>query len=239
MGLIRAKLKNRILRARLGGRPLPPLAAANLQVLEGLDPGVPALGCSFVILDLETTGLDPLTDRVVSVGAVRLREGRVRLGDRFGELVNPGRDIPPQAIKVHGIKPDMLTHARHAGLVFQDFLAFLGRDILVAHYAPFDLHFINRTMHGLYGFPLQNLVLDTVLLCQGVILPSDPYGVRERSRQCNLDSLARRYGLPQEGRHTALGDALLTAMVFQRLLGQMDRRGRTSLRLLLSLAARW
>ncbi len=239
MGLIRAKLKNRLLRARLGGRPLPPLAAANLQALERLNGKTPALSCSYVFIDLETTGLDPLKDRVVSVGAVRLQQGRVRLGDRFNELVNPGREIPAEAIKVHGIKPDMLTHARHASLVFQDFLAYLGHDILVAHYAPFDLHFINRTMKSLYGFPLQNLVLDTVLLCQGVVLPSDPYGIRERSPQCNLDALARRFGLPQEGRHTALGDALLTALVFQRLLGGLDRQGLAPLHVLLSLAARW
>jgi DNA polymerase III subunit epsilon len=239
MGLIRAKLKNRLLRARLGGRPLPPLAAANLQALEALDPAAPALGYAYVVMDLETTGMDPQKDRVVSVGAVRLKQGRVRLGDRFGELINPGRDIPAEAIKVHGIKPDMLTHARPAGPVFQDFLAYLGNDILVAHYAPFDLHMVNKTMRSLFGFPLQNLALDTVLLCQGVILPSDPYGIQAAGKRCSLDALARRFGLPQEGRHTALGDALLTAMILQRLLGQLEQKGAGSLRQVLNLAARW
>lgn len=239
MGLTKARLKNRLLRARLGGRSLPPLAAANLLALEGLDPEAPASACSYVVLDLETTGLDPASDRVVSVGAVRLRQGRVRLGDRFGELVNPGRDIPPQAIKVHGITPGMLTHARHAGDVFQDFLAFLGRDILVAHYAPFDLHFINLTMKTLYGFPLQNLVLDTVLMCQQALLPSDPYGIKGHARQCGLDTLAKRFGLPREQRHTALGDALLTALILQRLLAELERKGLARLRQVLSLAGRW
>jgi DNA polymerase-3 subunit epsilon len=237
MGLTRSKLQNRLLRLRLGGKTLHPLAVANLQVLEGLDPGVPALSCSYVVMDLETTGLDPNKDRVVSVGAVRLKQGRVRLGDRFGELINPGRDIPVESIKVHGIKPDMLTHARNAREVFRDFLAYLGSDILVAHHAHFDLHMVNKTMRALFGFPLQNLALDTVLLCRGVIMPSDPYGIQGADKFCSLEALARRYSLPQEGRHTALGDALLTAMILQRLLGQLEQEGAGSLRQVLGLAS--
>ena len=239
MSFFKAKLKNRILRARLGGRELPPLAAANLRALDRLDPASPALDHSFVVIDLETTGLDPASDRVVSVGAVRIQEGRVRLGDRFAELINPGRDIPPESIKIHGIKPDMIEKARRAAEVFQDFLDFLAGDILVAHYAAFDLHFINRTMRGLYGFPLQNLVLDTVLMCQALVLPSDPYGINRNQARCSLEELATRFGLPQGGRHSSLGDALLTAMILQRLLGRLEQVGPARLRDLMRAAARW
>ncbi len=239
MSLLKAKLRNRILRARLKGRDMPPLAAANLTALDHLDPAAQAQDYAYVVLDLETTGLDPATDRVVSVGAVRLIEGRVRLGERFGELVNPGRDIPPESIKVHGIKPDMIEQARRAAEVFQDFLAFLGNDILVAHYAAFDLHFINRTMRGLYGFPLQNLVLDTVLMCKALVLPSDPYGINRKQSRCGLEALAARFGLPQGGRHTALGDALTTALVLQRMLGRLKQVGPGTLREVMRVAARW
>ena len=220
MSLLKAKLKNRILRVRLRGRQLPPLAAANLRALDHLEPGAPALDYSYVVLDLETTGLDTASDRVVSVGAVRLRQGRVRLGERFGELVNPGRDIPPESIKVHGIKPDMIASARPAALVFDDFLAFLGGDLLVAHHAAFDLHFLNQTMRARYGFALQNLVLDTVPLCRALVLPSDPYGIQRRRQRCGLDALAERFGLPQAGRHSALGDARLTLALVKAMAAQ-------------------
>jgi DNA polymerase-3 subunit epsilon len=230
MSLTRSKLANRFLRARLAGRQLAPLAAANLRALEHLDPGRPALEYDYVVVDLETTGLDPQRDRVVSVGAVRVAGGRVRLGDRFSELINPGRDISEKSIKIHGITPDMLKEARKALEVFDEFLAWLGRDILVAHYAGFDMHFIQRTMRAAHGFALQNLVLDTVRMCQGLVLASDPYGVQTSKRACSLDALATRFGLPQPERHTALGDALTTAMVFQRLLAKLEQAGGGSLR---------
>lgn len=236
MSLTKRRLSNLLLRARLKGRDLPPLAAANLRALEGLDPSRPAVSHNYVVIDLETTGLDPLRDRVVSVGAVRLVEGRVRLGDRFSELINPGREVPTESIKVHGLTPDMLKEARSALEAFDDFLAWLGHDILVAHYAGFDMHFINRTMRRAYGFSLQNLVLDTVRMCQGLILPSDPYGVRGSKKACSLESLSRRFGLALPERHTALGDALATAMIFQRLTDRLEQAGGGALRDLVRVA---
>ncbi len=230
MSLARRKLANLLLRARLKGREMPPLAAANLRALEELDPSRPAASYNYVVIDLETTGLDPLRDRVVSAGAVRVSEGRVRLGDRFSELINPGRDVPVESIKVHGITPDMLREARSALQAFDDFLAWLGKDILVAHYAGFDMHFINRTMRRAYGFPLQNLVLDTVRMCQGLVLPSDPYGVRGGKKACSLEALSRRFGMSLPERHTALGDALATAMIFQRLTDRLEQAGGGTLR---------
>ncbi len=237
MSLLKARLRNWILKTRLRGRRLPPLAAANLEALAGLEPNAPALGCSYVVIDLETTGLDPLRDRVVSVGAVRVRQGRVCLGDRFHELINPGRDVSPDSVKVHGITPQMLAGARHALEAFDDFLVYLGRDILVAHYASFDLRFINRTMRARYGFPLQNLVLDTLRLCENVVFPSDPYGINSDKKRCGLDALAGRFGLPQPERHTALGDALTTAMILQRMLNDLAKKGGGSLRQLAGIGA--
>ncbi|MBU4564006.1 MAG: 3'-5' exonuclease [Desulfarculus sp.] len=236
MSLVKAKLANLLLRRRLKRRDLNPHALANLEALEGLDPATPINECRFVVLDTETTGMDPEQDRVVSVGAVRLVQGRVRLGEAFSELVNPGRDIPAVAVKVHGITPDKIASARHGAQVFEEFLGFLGRDILVAHYAKFDLHFINRVMRGRYGFPLQNLVLDTVLMCQAVVLASDPYGISRHQKACRLEALAQRFGIAAPERHTALGDALITAMIFQRMLARLEAVGGARLKDLMRVA---
>ena len=190
------------------------------------------------MVDLETTGLNLAHDRVVSVGAYRMVEGHIRLGEVFNELVNPGRDIPPSSIKIHGIVPDLVAEARSAWEVFKDFLPFLGVDVLVAHHARFDLHFINKVMRRSFGFPLQNLVLDTVLACRAIAFPPDPYpyGIDLDHRQYSLYNVAKYFGIEIHQRHTALGDALATAMIFQRILVRLEEMGRDSLRNLIKVA---
>lgn len=230
-----ARARNRWLRFRLRGRNLDPRALVNLGALDNLRLDDPARSHRFVVVDLETTGLDPDRDRVVSVGAFRMVGGRVRLGEVFCELCNPGRDIPVESIKVHAIVPDMIHQARPAWEVFLDFLGFLGHDILVAHYAPFDVYFMNRVMKGQFGFPLQNLVLDTVELCRTLMLKPDPYGVYLDFRKCGLDALAELFEVEVPERHTALGDALATALIFQRFLQKLESQGRGSLREMIKL----
>ncbi|MCB2188736.1 MAG: 3'-5' exonuclease [Deltaproteobacteria bacterium] len=239
MNIFGALAYNRFVRLVTTGRRLRPLGRANLAVFEGLRPWAPAAGGSYVVVDLETTGLNPNRDRVVSVGAFRVAEGRVRLGDVFNELVNPGRDIPPESIRVHAILPDMIENARPAWEVFDDFLQFLGKDVLVAHHARFDMFFINRVMREQYGFRLQNLVLDTVLMCRRALLDPDPYGQRKGARRCSLDALAKRFGIYVPERHTALGDALATSLIFQRLLLELEKSGWHTLGDLVKVAGVW
>lgn len=224
MSLAKAKFLNKALRFKLKRRDLPQQASANLEALKHLDPSRKAREYSYAVMDLETTGMSTESDRVVSVAAVRVQGGQILLGDSFTELVNPGRSIPAESIKIHGIKPDQVADARNASEVFKDFLDWLGNDILVAHYAEFDLHFTNITMQSLYGFSLQNLVIDLVRLCQGVVLPFDPYGINRNRRKCGLDELVERYGLSGAERHTAAGDALVSALIFQRMLVQLEEK---------------
>jgi len=209
------------------GKALQPVAQTNLTALDHLKLSRQARSYRYVVFDLETTGLNLRHDRVVSVGAFGVVEGRVRLGDMFNELVNPGADISPTSIKVHGIVPDMVAEARPVWEVFDDFLAFLGVDILVAHHAIFDLHFIDRAMRERHGFPLQNLVLDTVAMCRAIVFRPHPYpyGINLDNRTYSLDALAKHFGIEIQQRHTALGDALATAMIFQRVLARLQKRG--------------
>jgi DNA polymerase-3 subunit epsilon len=190
----------------------------------------------YVVFDLETTGLSLTYDRVVSVGAFRVVDGRIRLGESFNQLVNPARNIPPHSIKVHGIVPDMVAKEKSAEEVFDDFLAFIGVDILVAHHASFDLHFVNRVTQQRHGFGIQNLVLDTLPLCRASIFPPHraPYGIRFNLGEASLDAVAKHFGINIHERHTAIGDALATAMVFQRILARIERGGSGSLKKLMN-----
>ena len=239
MNIWGSKVMNQWNRLWMARRSLAPLARANLHALDNIRPKASARSHNFVVVDLETTGMDPKKDRVVSVGAFRIVDGKILLGDVFDELVNPGRSIPVESIHVHAIVPDMIRSARMAWEVMEDFLGFLGDDILVAHHARFDLFFINRVMREQYGFPLQNLVVDTVLMCRQVVIEPDPYGQRRGAKRCSLDALTERYGIDLPERHTAIGDAMATAIIFQRLLVEMERAGWGSLGDLIRAAGVW
>lgn len=225
MKLFFARLRNRWCRLRHRNRKLDPAARSNLKALDHLDPSRPASSYRYVAVDIETTGLDLLRDRMVSIGAVRVVEGRILLGQIFNEMVNPERDMPHSSIKLHGIVPNRIARARSAGEVFQDFLAFLGQDILVAHHAGFDLNFLNQIMKQKYGFPLQNLVLDTMELCREMVfLPlRPPSRVSRFQSHHTLEDAARHFGIEIWDRHTAVGDAMATAMILQRLLARIDK----------------
>lgn len=221
----------------MAGRNISSQGRANLRSMDGHRASAPAREQRYVVVDLETTGLDVNRDRVVSVGAYRVVNNRVRVGEVFSELVNPGRDIPPESIRVHAIVPDQVAGARVAWEVFDSFLEFLGNDILVAHHALFDLFFINWVMRNRHGIRLQNVVLDSVLMCRTAFIEPDPYGQRRGAKRCSLDALAERFGLQVPERHTALGDALATALIFQRLILELEKRGWKTLGDLVSVAA--
>lgn len=225
--LILKRFRNHWTRIRMKNRPQSKSARKNLLALTHLDFSRPARSYSYVVADLETTGLSLTHDRVVSIGALRLVNGRILLGDIFDELVNPGRDISVQSIKIHGIVPGRVVNARRAGEVFEDFLEYLGTNILVGHHIDFDLHFLNKIMQVKYGFPIQNLVLDTVPLCRAIAFPSNryPHSINWDSNQCDLTSLAHHFGFEIQERHTALGDAMATAMLFQRILARLEKNG--------------
>lgn len=236
-GLLLSRLRNRWFKVRSRTKTLDPLGRANLTALDHLRPDQKAKSLRYVVFDLETTGLHPRRDRVVSVAAYRIADSRILLGDVFSSLVKPGRDIPSSAVKIHGIVPFMVNDAPTFESVFDQFLGYLGTDILVGYHVAFDLHFLNRHMRQRYGFPLQNLALDVRFMCQRVTCPPHlrPYATRIAG-DLNLDAMASRFDIEIHERHTALGDALATAMIFQRLLAEIDRTGPGLLRNLLATA---
>ena len=230
-----ARLRNRWIRSRLQVKELSPLAHDNLKALDHLDPKQRAKNLRYVILDLETTGLSPTRDQVVSMAAYRIVEGRILLGDNFNSLVKPDQIIPPSAIKIHGIVPSMVARAPLLEEILDEFLRYLGTDIIVGYHAKFDLNFLNICMQQRYGFPLQNLVVDALFMCRKILVPRHlrSYVCKFKGDQ-DLDAVAKCFGIQIHDRHTALGDALATAMIFQRILAELEKTGPGQLRHLLS-----
>jgi DNA polymerase III subunit epsilon len=249
--LFTARIRNRLLRLRLGKTALAPAAAANIKALDDLDGSRPAGGYTYTVVDIETTGLDLKRSRILSIGAFKLMAGRIHLGRMFDRLVNPGRHIPPASITVHGIVPAMVASAPGGPETLDAFLRYLGNDILVAHNARFDLNFLNRLMRASHGFPLQNLTIDTLPLCENLLLPKicrplprqpkllgrGAVNPANRQNRKSLEEIAHHLGIKIHRRHTAVGDALATAMIFQRGLATLDGRGRGRLKDLIRVGA--
>lgn len=175
---------------------------------------------AYTVLDTETTGLDPRGgDAIVSVGAVRVDRARVREDDVLDRLVDPGRPIPAVATSVHGITDAMVAGRSTLPTVLRDLSRFAEQTVLVGHDIAFDLAFL-RPAERAAGVTLPTRVLD-VLLLSAVLHPAD-------SEHHSLETLAQRYDVPVLGRHTALGDALLTAEVFVAMIELLRMQGITT-----------
>ena len=130
----------------------------------------------------------------------------------------------------------MVDHAPSFAGVFKKFLGYLGTDILVGYHVGFDLHFLNVYMRQTYGFPIQNLVFDAQAMCHKICFPPHlrSYVGKIKGNQ-DLDTVAKHFGIEIQERHTALGDALATAMIFQRILDEIEKNGPGRLKNLLAI----
>ncbi|WP_420584237.1 PolC-type DNA polymerase III [Ruegeria sp.] len=175
---------------------------------------------SFVVFDTETTGLLPHKDEIVQIGAVRVVNGRIVDGERFDTLVDPGMPIPPASTKVHKVSDHMVQGApdiTQAGRAFHQF----ARDaVIVAHNAPFDMAFLRRHAKRM-NVDWDHPILDTVLLSAVLFGASDKH---------TLDALCDRLEItiPDDLRHTALGDAVATAEALVKMLPMLQARGMTT-----------
>ena len=176
---------------------------------------------SFTVFDTETTGLNPSEgDEIIQIGAARIVNSKLLRQESFEQLVNPGRLIPAATIPIHGITQDMVAGKPPITEVLPAFYTFAQDTVLVAHNAAFDMKFLQlQERHT--GLVFNHPVLDTLLL-SAVVHPN-----QESHR---LEAIAERFNITVLGRHTALGDAMVTAEVWLRLLPLLQAMGITTLR---------
>jgi len=176
---------------------------------------------TYTVFDTETTGLNPSEgDQIIQIGAARCVNGKLLKQESFEQLVDPERLIPAATIPIHGITQEMVRGKPKITAVLPAFHAFAQDTVLVAHNAAFDMRFLQLQERNT-GLKFDHPVLDTLLL-SAVVHPN-----QESHR---LEAIAERFNITVLGRHTALGDALVTAEVWLRLIPLLQALGITTLR---------
>jgi len=180
----------------------------------------------FTVLDTELTGLDERRDDIISIGALHMQGNRIELGNTFQELVKPGAILDGRTVVIHGITPSELEARPPIEAVLASFTEYVAGTVLVGHCLSLDLGFLNRDARRSRRPPFRNAAVDTLSL----------YGWLRR-RSCehpafaldlpapSLFDLAAAFGIPVEASHSAIGDAYVTAQLFQRFLPLLQQGG--------------
>lgn len=171
---------------------------------------------AYTVFDTETTGLNPSQgDEIIQIGAARIVNNKLLRQESFEQLVDPRRAIPAITIPIHGIQPEMVVGQPTIDQVLPAFHAFAQDTVLVAHNAAFDMRFL-QLKQAQVGLAFDHPVLDTLLLSALVHPNQDSH---------RLEALAERFNVTIVGRHTALGDAMVTAEVFLKLIPLLAEKG--------------
>jgi DNA polymerase-3 subunit epsilon len=188
--------------------------------------GTPVDQVRFVVLDSETTGLNPATDRIITIGAVAVIAGEIRLDDGFAALVKIAKNT--SAVTVHGVTRDQALEGVDEAVALERFLDYLGDGVIVGHHIGHDIATLDVALERHWGIRIANRSLDTMDLT--LHLEKDgAFSGRPPIKQFTLDALCGMFGVIPHDRHTATGDAFITAQVFLRLLRLASKFGRGTL----------
>ena len=176
---------------------------------------------TYTVFDTETTGLEPSAgDEIIQLGATRIVNGRLLKSESIDQIIDPRRPLRPEGIPIHGITEEMVAGQPTIGQVLPVFHAFCEDTVLVAHNAAFDMRFLQLKEEST-GIRFGHPVLDTLLL-SAVIHPNQ--------ESHKLEAICERLGINVIGRHTALGDAIVTGEVFLRMIPLLNAMGIRTLR---------
>lgn len=171
----------------------------------------------FVVLDTETTGFDYDNDRILCIGAIALQNGVIAIPESF-EIYIHQEYYDKSSAQIHGILKDWVMDKPSELEALQQFLVFLGDSIIVAHHTIFDVTMINRALER-NGLPhLTNKTLDTAFLYKRTLIISN---ILERKEKYALDDLADKFDISKKDRHTAMGDAYITAIAFLKIVKKL------------------
>jgi len=168
----------------------------------------------FVVFDTETTGLDVINDRVLSIGAVSVFNNTIDVADSF-EIYLKQDEFNAESVEIHGILKDGLLKKISEKDAIQQFVNYIGNAVLVAHHAAFDIEIINATLKRMKLSKLKNKSIDTGILYKKL--------TDKKDNHFNLDILSTEFNIPKHDRHTAAGDAYITALLFLKIISKLKQ----------------
>ncbi len=161
---------------------------------------------SYIAIDLETTGLNPKTERIIEIGAIRVEDGKEVAS--FHSMVNPERELEERIVQLTGITSDMVERAPKIGDILEELLSFCGELPLLGHHVIFDYSFLKRAAVN-HGKAFEKNGIDTLKLCRRFM----PAGEKK-----NLEAACTFFGIAREQAHRALGDARDAHHLYQCLI---------------------
>jgi len=174
-----------------------------------------------VALDLETTGLDPKKDQILSYGLVEIRHMKIRLNTSRHQLISIGEEIPEESAVIHQITDDQAATGISLEAALPELLHRLAGKVMLVHYAAIEQNFLSAACQQLYGAPFVIPTIDTLLLAQRIF---ERRNHTIQAGDLRLFNLRPRYNLPNYKAHNALSDALATAELFLAMAAEIVPR---------------
>ncbi|MGC2196852.1 MAG: 3'-5' exonuclease [Terriglobales bacterium] len=188
-------------------------------------PGTPIHSVRYAVLDTEFTSLDQRSNRLLSVGAVTMEGARIRMGEQFYRVLNPGVEIPASTVVVHKLRPSDIEQGEPPLQVLGELRDYIAGAVLVGHFIKIDLDLLRKELRATEQ-SLDNPVIDTARVHRW-LLRKGHYTEDLFYRLDNVDlaSLAKIYNIEFREAHHALDDAFVTARLWQKLIYQLEARG--------------
>ncbi|MCF7920259.1 MAG: DEAD/DEAH box helicase [Candidatus Cloacimonetes bacterium] len=166
----------------------------------------------FVVLDIETTGLEQQTDEIIEIAAIRFEKGEIK--EKYNTFIKPTRPVPAFIKKLTNITDEMLAKGKNELAALKELKNFCQNHILLCHNTRFDIEFINTRLHLQNEMPLHNIMYDTLPLSQIFLTTTENH---------KLETMVSYFGLELEGAHRAINDAEATGYLFLKLLDFIER----------------
>lgn len=167
----------------------------------------------FVCFDCETTGLDPKSDDIISIGAVTIKDNTVVSSKKFVRFIKPKTKLQTEAIKVHHIREMDLEDAEDIDDVIIDFIEYIGNKPLVGYFLEFDIAMINKYLKPKLGIKLPNRAYEVSAIYHDYKIEKIP----QSNIDLRFDVIMEDLKIPTMGKHDAYNDALMTALIFIKL----------------------
>ena len=175
----------------------------------------------FVSFDCETTGLNIKKDEILSIGAVKLSHNKIKLSESFERFLTPTQHIAEESIKIHHIRPCDMLHSKDAKIAIEEFLHFIGNKTLIGYYIKFDIAMINRYTKQIIGTTIPNKSIELSSMYYKRYQKKSSYEFVD----LKFDTIMKNLNIPTLGKHDALNDAVMSAMMYLKLQEMSEYKG--------------